>query len=106
MEISNGKVFKKTVFLAEFLGTLGYTLAINMSDGSRTSSISLLLMMVLTFKISGGHLNPAVTLGVLIERRELVRYKCFALVIVASQVLGAITALCVGYMLRVTLTDA
>ena len=84
MEISNGKYFKKTVLLAEFLGTFGYMLAINLSDGSRTTTISLYLMMLLTYKVSGGHLNPAVTLGVLIERRELTRHKCFALLIAFS----------------------
>ena len=73
MEVKNGDKFTKTVLLAEFLGTCGLMLVYNMSDGSTAPAFTLYIMMMLTLGISGGHLNPAVTLGVFIERREFSR---------------------------------
>ena len=84
MEIKNGLAFKKSVLLAEFLGTAGISLAVNMSDGSIIVPIVVYLMMMLTGGLSGGHLNPAVTLGVYIGQKELGKYGVFAMGIVIA----------------------
>ena len=102
MEVRNGIKFMKSVLLAEFLGTGGLMLSYNMSDGTAITALTLFLMIMLTRGISGGHINPAATLGVYIERKELGTNGIFAMAIVLAQVLGAICALSVGYMLRVT----
>ena len=65
MEVKNGDQFTKTVLLAEFLGTTGFMLGINLGSGP----ITLYLFAMLTGGISGGHLNPAVTIGVYFERK-------------------------------------
>ena len=103
MEVKNGLAFKKSVLLAEFLGTAGISLALNMSDGSVTIAIVVYVMIMLTGGISGGHANPATTLGVYIERKELGKYGVFAMGIVIAQCVGALAALPVGYMLRASL---
>ena len=105
MEVKNGLVFKKSVLLAEFLGTAGISLAFNMSDGTVVVAIVYYLMIMLTGGISGGHLNPAITLGVYISQKELGKNGVFAMGIVIAQVLGALAALPVGYMLRVSFAD-
>ena len=103
MEVKNGLAFKKTVLLAEFLGAAGISLALNMSDGSVTIPIVFYVMTMLTGGLSGGHLNPAITLGVYIERKQLGKYGVFAMGIVIAQCLGALAALPVGYMLRASM---
>ena len=103
MEVKNGLSFVKTVLLAEALGTCGLSLALNMSDGSVTIAIVLYVMMMLTGGLSGGHINPASTLGVYIERKELGKYGVFAMGVVIAQCVGALAALPVGYMLRASL---
>lgn len=103
MEVQNGKKFLLKVLLAEFLGTCGLMLGYNMSDGSSIIALTYYLMVLLTIRISGGHVNPAVTLGVYIERKEYATNILFAISIMFSQVVGALLALAIGYMLRVTI---
>ena len=106
MEVKNGHVFRKSVLLAEFLGTAGISLAVNMShDGNVNIPLVIYFMIMLTGGISGGHLNPAITLGVYIAQKELNKNGCYAMGIVLAQVLGALAALPVGYMLRVSYAD-
>ena len=67
MEVKNGHDFLLKVMLAELLGTCGFMLGYNMDDGSNVTAFTYYIMVLLTIGISGGHLNPAVTLGVYIE---------------------------------------
>ena len=68
MEVKNGHPFYMHVLLAEFLGTAGLMLGYNMNnEGSVITALTLYCMIMLTCRISGGHINPAVTLGVFIE---------------------------------------
>ena len=92
--------------LAEFLGTAGLMLGYNMNDGAAYTALTLYLMIMLTREISGGHVNPAVTLGVYIQQKEYKWNACFMLLIMVAQVLGAIFALPIGYMLRVTVRQS
>ena len=66
----NDRSLTKTIMCAEFFGTCGLMLAVNMSDGSTYTSLVLYLLLILTGGFSGGLLNPAVTVGVYVERKK------------------------------------
>ena len=89
------------VLLAEFFGTIPYMLAWNMNDGNNSPALVLFTMICITGPISGGHLNPALTLSVYIERNQYGRYACLAISMAVAQILGCLAALAIGFMLRV-----
>lgn len=103
MEVPNGDQFKIVTVLVEFFGIIGYALAVNMDDGTHIVALLLFTMMVCTQGISGGHLNPAVTLGVYIERNKFCSYGFWATCIIIFQMIGAFGGLAFGWILRVTM---
>ena len=103
MTVKNGEQRMKTVMLVEFLGTCGLMLAMNLSKTSTQPAVTLFLLMMLTIWISGGHLNPAVTLGIYIERREYAKNLPVMGAMIFSQVTGACFAIFLAYMLRITI---
>ncbi len=103
MEIPNGNKFMIAAVIMEYFGTLGYSLAVNMNDGTHVAAFVLFVMIINTQTISGGHLNPTLTIGVYLERNTYLSYACWAISIVCAQVLGAFSALLIGFCLRVTM---
>ncbi len=63
----------------EFFGTLGYMLAFNIAASIDLLPFLLFSMVICTFKVSGGHMNPALTVGVYIERKHLKPDFCYLL---------------------------
>jgi len=78
MEIPNGNKFMIAAVILEFFGIIGYSLAVNMNDGYNIVAIVMFVMIVNTQSISGGHLNPILTLGVYLERNTYLSYACWA----------------------------
>ena len=101
MEVKNGNVFVKTVMFAEFLGTCGVMMMVNLSNDTAIKALVFYVMIMLTGPYSGGHLNPAVTFGVYIEQKEFSKNLMLMIGILFSQIVGALFALVIGYMLRV-----
>ena len=71
MEIKGGYTNKKHILFSEFLGTAILLIAINHSStfgGHQPLAVgmSLFCIIVIFGGISGGHFNPAVSIGVLI----------------------------------------
>jgi len=68
MEVAGGKDNKLRVCLHEAFGTMLLLLAINWGAASGTiaesACVTIFVAFVITGAASGGHLNPAVTLGV------------------------------------------
>jgi len=68
MEVPGGKENKLSVCIHEAFGTMMLLLAINWGAANETiaesACITIFVAFVLTGSISGGHLNPAVTMGV------------------------------------------
>lgn len=72
-------------YLAEMLGTMFFVLIIGLSGGDAlTVGIALAVLVYATGAISGGHLNPAVTLSLAIAKKvtwsEAVKYRIWQLV--------------------------
>jgi glycerol uptake facilitator-like aquaporin len=95
--------------LMEFIGTFILSAAINLStsysDGQQTPNPLLIILsfftaITITRAISGGHINPAVTLAVYIEKPSEVRSKDQPLLTlyVLAQVLGALSACFFSYI--------
>lgn len=84
--------------ISEFIGTffLVLTVGFNVLQNTALAPISigsmLMVMIFATGKVSGGHFNPAVTLGVLLRGKIDAEG---AAVYVCAQLLGALTAGCV-----------
>lgn len=66
-------------YMAEMLGTLFFVLIIGLSGGDAlTVGVALMILVYATGAISGGHLNPAVTLSLAVAKKvtwgEAVKY--------------------------------
>jgi len=84
MEVKNGDKFILVVCLVEFFGILCYEICNNLYSGSNYPCFVYMTFMIICMPITGGHLNPAVTIGVYIERREYKRNAVYACAIIAA----------------------
>lgn len=77
-------------YLAEFSGTLFFIYIILATGNPLAIGAALALVMLLTANISGGHINPAVTIAMAsygkIDTSEIIPY-------VLSQIIGGLVAL-------------
>lgn len=73
-----------SVIVCEFFGTLFFEFAYNLNDGSGYPALVLATIILLTQHISGGHLNPAVSVAVYIERQKYWTNLCFLISIMLS----------------------
>jgi len=105
MEVPNGEKFITAVVAAEFLACIPYMLAFNLNDGTYESSLIYFILFTVTIGFSGAHLNPAVTLGVYIEKQKYSKNLCLLIMIIIAQVLGCFAALGLGFMLRISMPE-
>lgn len=104
MEVPNSNKFPFGVLLTEFLGTIFFILAFNMnSDGTVLVPFMLFSLIIATGTISGGHMNPGVTVAVYVEREKYKSNFCFMIMIIFAQILGAFCAMAFGFLLRVSM---
>uniref|UniRef100_A0A6C0CNW1 Major intrinsic protein n=1 Tax=viral metagenome TaxID=1070528 RepID=A0A6C0CNW1_9ZZZZ len=77
-------------YLAEFLGTLFFVYVILATGNPLASAAALALAMFMTVRISGGHINPAVSMVMAAKGRisttDLIPY-------IIAQILGGLVAL-------------
>ncbi len=86
-------------FVAEIVGTFLLTVAALLSPPNLTFGIvgaTLLVMVVALGKVSGSHINPAVTLGLITARQFPLRE---GLAYIVAQLIGAFLALGLGQLL-------
>lgn len=76
-------------YLAEWIGAFFLVLVAGMSGDAFTIGIALAIIVYATAAISGGHINPAVTLALWIAKKIEQRE---ALLYIASQAIGAVVA--------------
>ena len=102
MEKSLGDKFFAPVLLTELVGTCLLMLAANLSGSDEPLIVPLTFfaLIVCAYEVSGGLLNPAISVGVYISEKRYVKNLLFMFFICLAQVLGALLALGLGYLLR------
>jgi len=103
METPTGHDRKGLVCFNEFLGQIFFMYIVLVSGaGSDTWGIAgplALFAVVNVFGgVSGGHFNPAVTLGVFVREAKWAHNFIFTLMIIASQITGALVGMLVAYI--------
>ncbi len=79
--------------LAEFVGTLMLTAVVLVGSGSPLiAAMAVIVLVVMFVRVSGGHFNPAVTIGLLLAK-QIPAWKAAGFVVM--QVLGALLALAI-----------
>ena len=79
------------------------SLATNLQgDDPLTAPLAFFAMIAATYDISGGHLNPAVSVGVYFSERRFLPHMVYMIFYIVAQTMGALLALCFGYLVRVT----
>lgn len=77
-------------YLAEFLGTMFFVYVVLATGNPLASGAALALVMLLAYRISGGHMNPAVSVVMAskgkIGSSDLIPY-------IIAQIMGALVAL-------------
>lgn len=67
MEVHNGSKFMLSIVIVEFLATIPLMLAYNLDNGHHMPELIWFVMFTIVGHLTGGALNPAITLGVYIE---------------------------------------
>ena len=94
MEVPRGHDRKPLVALYELIGTALFVYMIVVSTGDALAvPLALFAMIVIFGGITGGHFNPAVTLGVYIHEGRFKENGLFALLIVVSQLIGSLVGM-------------
>ena len=85
MEVEGGHDRKMLVAFYELIGTAIFVYMIIVSTGDPFAvPLALFAMIVIFGGITGGHFNPAVTLGVYIHEGKWVKNAPFALIIICA----------------------
>jgi glycerol uptake facilitator-like aquaporin len=105
MEVPNGDKFIMVVVLTEFFACIPYSLSNNLGDGTYSPAFTYFVMSTIVGGITGAHLNPAVTMGVYIERQKYRKNLCFMLSLMTAQVCGCFVGQAIGFMLRITMPE-
>jgi glycerol uptake facilitator-like aquaporin len=103
MEVNGGRGNKFFVFLSELLGTAFLLISINWASTSdsvpQAVGLTVMVMAQIFGPISGGHFNPAVTIGMLWKegKENFAGNLCFGFFIIICQGLGAMLgcAICI-----------
>ena len=107
MEVKGGWENKGYVLLFEMIGTANLLYAINSSAGYNGGSwlpfavgLTIFGNICIFGEVTGGHFNPAVTIGVLIAEgsKNMGRNIKFAIMIILAQIIGAILGCCSSYL--------
>ena len=92
MEIEGSEKRAHLVFLYECLGTTLFVYSILLTSNPVSISFSLFASIMLFGSITGGHFNPAVTLGVYIKEAKWSKNLRWLLIVIFSQLCGAMFA--------------
>ena len=87
------------LIIYELLGTALITYGVVLDKGTYLLGIDMTaIMMLLAWNISGGHFNPAITLGVYIAEKKFGENAMTMLVMIAAQFVGAFLGIFIGWL--------
>ena len=99
MEVPGGDKRKLTVAIYEMLGTGLFVFGILVSEGNAIGvPLSLFAAILIFGGITGGHFNPAVSLGVFLTLEEKLSNMLFLIMIMVAQCIGAFLALGMSFL--------
>ena len=98
METAHGHKHKMLVCLCEFIGTALFLFGIIQTGLPLAIPICLFASVVIWGDITGGHFNPAVTIGVFTQQGNYGHNFLFAIMIIVSQILGAFFAIGLAFL--------
>ena len=104
METPRGHDRKFLVCMYEFLGQVFFMYAAQVSGGTSsdtwgiTGPLALFAVINIFGGVSGGHFNPAVTLGVYVREQKWAENFIFMVMIIASQCGGALAGMLLSYL--------
>ena len=106
MEVEGGDKRKSIVCLYEFIGTTFFVYLVLMSTGNPIAVPLALFSMIIIFgDVSGGHFNPAVTLGIYVWKGEYSKNFFFSDAIMLSQIVGAFAGMGLAILTLSTVID-
>lgn len=102
MEQPLGHKTRTLVLLTEFTGTLLFCMSLNLNVVDDVQMpLVLFCILLFTADVSGGHMNPGVTMAVFIEQARPMNL-FYMLAILIAQGCGAIVSVFLGFLLRVS----
>jgi len=104
---TNNKDKKVGAFAYEFLGTafIMYAVIVDQNDSNNFGNAYLfitLAMMMVAWNVSGGHFNPAITIGVYVASKDYGGNSLTCLLMIVGQFLGAIFGFLFGFLALVS----
>ena len=92
--------------LTEFGGSLLLMLAYNLQgNDSLAVPLTYFALSCATWQLSGGHLNPSISIGVYMQQKRFGKWLLFMIFEMIVQTLGCLTALAIGFLVRVRVND-
>ena len=99
MEVEKGKDRKMLVCLYELIGTALFVYCVLASNGNIYAVCLGLFASIMIFGgVTGGHFNPAVTMGVYIASGKYCANLIYMIMITVSQFLGAVAGLALAFV--------
>lgn len=106
METTHGNKFKREVCIYECAGTALLVYAVNVSKADPVAiCFSLFTAIMIAGPISGGHFNPAVTIGVFISQNKPVEKLVLLGCIIASQFAGGLIGALFAFLSLTNVTE-
>ena len=90
---------KAAVLIYEFIGTAIIMYALCIYNGALAPTLGVILVMqLLAWDISGGHFNPAITMGVFVSQKKWGDQWLLMLLMSVAQYAGACFGILLGYL--------